>query len=94
MKCNDVNLSSIFVINYKRKCVKFKPKLLNKKVMGLKEFALTILGIDPISTEIIAMYIGKLSFDTYNKGFYEITIEKKIKNGIKGRIKYNGERKA
>lgn len=79
-------MSSVFVINYKKKIVKFRPKICNKNKMGLKEFAITVLGIDPISTEIIAMYIGKLGFDTYNKGFYKLTITKKVKNGIKGRI--------
>lgn len=88
MKCND-NMSSLFVINYKKKNVKFKPKLANKKSMGLTEFAISILGIEAISTEIIAMYIGKLGFETYNKGLYDIIIIKKTRNGIKGRIRYN-----
>lgn len=83
-------MDSIFVINYKKGIVKFKPKLVSKKTMSLKEFAVSILGIDPISTEIIAMYIGKLGYDTYNKGLYDITIIKKVRNGIRGQIKYNG----
>lgn len=92
MKCNDNSAFSVFSINYKKKTVKFKPKLLNRKVMSLKEFALSVLGIDPISTEIIALYIGKMGFDTYNKGLYEITITKKVKNGIKGTIRLNEKR--
>ena len=54
--------------------------------MSLKEFAITVLQIEPVSTEVIAMYIGKLGFDTYNKGKYEIEVLKKKKNGIKGKI--------
>lgn len=88
MKCSESD-STFFVVNYKKKTVKFKPKLLDKKIMSLKEFALTILGIDPISTEIIAMYIGKLGYDTYKKGKFDITITKKIRNGIKGIINCN-----
>jgi len=89
MKCNEGQTSSLFVVNYKKKTVKFKSKIFNKKEMSLKEFALGVLGIDPISTEIIAMYIGKIGFETYNKGIYEITITKKTKNGIKGIINFN-----
>lgn len=88
MKCSENN-STFFIVNYKKKTVKFKPKLLDKKVMSLKEFALTILGIDPISTEIIAMYIGKLGYDTYKKGKFNVTIIKKVRNGIKGIINCN-----
>ncbi len=92
MKSNDYSAFSVFSINYKKKIVKFKPKLLNRKVMSLKEFALSILGIEPVSTEIVALYVGKMGFDTYNKGLYEITIVKKIKNGIKGTIRLNEKR--
>lgn len=88
MKCSENN-STFFVVNYKKKTVKFKPKLLDKKVMSLKEFALAVLGIDPISTEIIAMYIGKLGYDTYKKGKFNVTIIKKVRNGIKGIINCN-----
>ena len=87
MRCNEKN-SSLFIVNYKKKVVKFKPPLFDKKVMSLNEFALTVLGIDPISIEIIAMYIGKLGYDTYKEGKYNITILKKIRNGIKGKIEY------
>ena len=88
MKSNK-ELISNFTINYKRKTVTFSPVIFNKKVMNLKEFAITVLGIEALSTEIVAMYIGKLSFDTYNKDLYEIKILKKTKNGVKGTIKYN-----
>ena len=54
--------------------------------MSLKEFAISILQIEPVSTEVIAVYIGKLGFDIYNKGKYDIEILKKKKNGIKGKI--------
>ena len=83
------NVKSTFVIDYKREKVKFGSKIFDKKKMGLKEFAILILEIDPISVEIIAMYIGKLGFDTYNKTNYNITINKKTKNGIKGIIEIN-----
>lgn len=93
MKCNkEENKCSTFVINYKTEKVKFNPKMFSKSKMSLKEFALVALGIDPISTEIIAMYIGKLGFDTYNKGIYDITITKKTRNGIKGTIEINDKR--
>jgi hypothetical protein len=87
MTCNEKN-TSLFVVNYKKKSVKFKPALFDKKVMSLNEFALTVLGIDPISIEIIAMYIGKLGYDTYKEGKYNITILKKIRHGIKGKLEY------
>ena len=83
------NKCTAFVINYRNEKVKFKPKMFSKSKMSLKEFALVALGIDPVSTEIIAMYIGKLGFDTYNKGAYNITIVKKTRNGIKGIIEIN-----
>lgn len=83
------NIKSTFLIDYKRECVKFGSKIFDKKKMGLKEFAILVLEIDPISIEIIAMYIGKLGFDTYNKSNYKITISKKTKNGIKGIIEIN-----
>ena len=90
MKCNkqEVN-STLFTINYKKELVKFKTDLFSKRKMNLNEFAIVVLGINPISTEIIAMYIGKMGFDTYNKGLYDITITKKNRNGIQGRIRYN-----
>lgn len=87
MKCNEEVKSSCFKINYKKGIVQFSEKIFVKKVMSLREFAITVLGIDPISTEIIAMYIGKLGFDTYNKGVFDITFEKKTRKGIKGIIK-------
>ena len=89
MKCKDNKQTTAFVINYKKGNVKFKPKLRNKKTMSLKEFSIIVLGIDPFSVEVVAMYVGKLGFDTYNKGRYEIDIIKKTKNGIKGILKYN-----
>ena len=58
--------------------------------MGLKEFALTVLQIEPISTEVVAMYIGKLGFDVYNsKGKFNVMFNKKTKKGIKGIIDVN-----
>ncbi len=89
MKCKDSKQTTAFVINYKKGNVKFKPKLRNKKTMSLKEFSIIVLGIDPFSVEVVAMYVGKLGFDTYNKGRYEINIIKKTKNGIKGILKDN-----
>ena len=89
MKCNENQVAAIFVIDYKKNSVKFKPKIRGKKIMSLKEFALIVLGIDPVATEVVAMYIGKLGFDTYNKGKYEINFIKKTRNGVKGILKYN-----
>ena len=86
---NSLNQSS-FEINYKKEEVKFKEKIFEKKKMGLKEFAITILQIEPISIEVVAMYIGKLGFDVYNNtGKYSIMFKKKKRNGIKGCIVIN-----
>ena len=92
MKCNELVNSSSFKINYNKETVKFKDNVFDKKKMGLKEFAITVLQIEPVSIEIVAMYIGKLGFDVYNtKGKYSIMFKKKIRNGIKGCIVINGE---
>ena len=86
---NLLNQSS-FEINYKKEEVKFSKNIFDKKKMGLKEFALTVLQIEPMSIEIVAMYIGKLGFDVYNTtGKYSIMFEKKTRNGIKGCIVVN-----
>lgn len=90
MKCSELVNSSSFKINYSKEVVKFKENIFDKKKMGLKEFALTVLQIEPVSIEIVAMYIGKLGFDVYNtRGKYSIMFKKKIRNGIKGRIMVN-----
>ena len=90
MKCNDIVKSSSFEINYKKEIVKFKEKIFKKNKMGLREFAITVLQIEPISSEIIAMYIGKMGFDVYNKNErFNIVFTKKKKNGIKGKIEVN-----
>lgn len=91
MKCKQGLKSSSFKINYSKEVVKFKDKIFDKKKMGLKEFAIAVLQIEPVSIEIIAMYIGKLGFDVHNNcnGKYSIVVTKKIKNGIKGRILVN-----
>jgi len=83
---NEELKNSLFEINYKKGIVKLDKYIFKKKKMSLKEFAITVLQIEPVSTEVIAMYIGKLGFDTYNKGKYEIEVLKKKKNGIKGKI--------
>lgn len=78
--------TSIFEVNYKKGIVKVDKKVFSKSKMSLKEFAISVLQIEPVSTEVIAMYIGKLGFDVYNKGKYDVEIVKKTKNGIKGKI--------
>lgn len=78
--------NSIFEINYKKGIVKLDKKVFEKGKMSIKEFAISVLQIEPISTEVIAMYIGKLGFDSYNKGKYDIEIIKKTRNGVKGRL--------
>lgn len=80
--------SSYFEINYRRNVVKFDKHIFKKKKMSLKEFAITVLQIEPVSTEVIAVYIGKLGFDVYNKNKYNIDIIKKKKHGIKGKISF------
>ncbi len=83
-------METSFKIDYKREKVTFDKKIFDKKKMSLKEFALTILKIEPVSVEIIAMYIGKLGFDVYNKhGKNSILINKKKKNKIFGKIIIN-----
>lgn len=78
--------TSAFEVNYKKGIVKVEKKLFGKSKMSLKEFAISVLQIEPVSTEVIAVYIGKLGFDVYNKGNYEIGIDKKTKHGIKGKL--------
>lgn len=90
MKCSEEVFSSSFKIDYKKEMVKFKENVFDKKRMGLKEFAITVLQIEPVSIEIIAMYIGKLGFDVYNtRGKFSIMFSKKTRKGIKGRILLN-----
>ena len=86
MVSNEKLNSSYFEINYKKNFVKFDKNLFKKKKMSLKEFAITVLQIEPVSIEVIAMYIGKLGFDVYNKSKYNIEIIKKKKSGVKGKI--------
>ena len=77
-----------FKINYKKEYVKYNKTIFGKKKMSLKEFAITILQIEPISSEIIAMYIGKQAFDVYNKNsLCEMMISKKKKNIVKGNLR-------
>ena len=78
--------TSNFEVNYKKGIVKVDKKMFAKSKMSLKEFAISVLQIEPVSTEVIAMYIGKLGFDVYNKDNYEIEVVKKTKNGIKGKL--------
>lgn len=85
MKIKEIK-TSIFEVNYKKEIVKVDKKMFSKKKMSLKEFAISVLQIEPVSTEVIAMYIGKLGFDIYNKGQYDVEIIKKMKNGIKGKL--------
>lgn len=85
MKTKEIK-TSIFEVNYKKGIVKVDKKMFSKKRMSLKEFAISVLQIEPVSTEVIAMYIGKLGFDIYNKGQYDVEIIKKMKNGIKGKL--------
>lgn len=76
-----------FKINYLKESVVFKGDIFGKKKMSLKEFALAVLQIEPVSVEVVAMYIGKLGFDVYNdKDKFRIKFTKKTKNGIKGII--------
>lgn len=90
MKCSKRVCGSSFKINYKKAFVKFKDNIFEKNKMSLKEFAITVLQIEPVSIEIVAMYIGKIGFDVYNNsGKYSIMFSKKTRNGIKGRIMLN-----
>ena len=76
-------------INYQDETVKFVNGTINGKTqMYLKEFATTVLGIQPETKEIVAAFIGKEVSDSYMKRykFYELRQIKSKKNCFLGTI--------
>lgn len=78
-----------FKIDYQNEIVKFLNGTINGKTnMYLKEFAISVLGIEPETKEFVAAFIGKEISESYNKKrkFYEIKLLKKKKNMFEGTI--------
>lgn len=79
-----------FKIDYLNESVKFSNGTINGKTnMYLKEFAISVLGIEPETKEFVAAFIGKEVSEAYNKKhkYYEINVLKKKKNIFEGTIK-------
>lgn len=79
-----------FKIDYQSETVKFNNGTINgKSSMYLKEFAITVLGIEPETKEFVAAFIGKEIGEAYNKKhkFYLIKQIKSKKNFFDGTIK-------
>lgn len=84
-----------FKIDYENESVKFLNGTINDKTsMFLKEFAITVLGIEPETKEFVAAFIGKEVSSGYNK-FHRYYIIKQVrakKNHFEGTIqKYKPE---
>ena len=78
-----------FKIDYQNEMVKFiNATVCDKKSMYLKEFAISVLGIEPQSKEFVAAFIGKELTQSYNKKhkFYKIEQIKAKKNLFHGTI--------
>jgi len=79
-----------FKIDYQSEIVKFlNATICGKNSMYLKEFAISVLGIEPQSKEFVAAFIGKELTRGYNKThkFYEIKQVKIKKNYFQGTIR-------
>lgn len=78
-----------FKIDYQNEMVKFLNGTINGKTnMYLKEFAISVLGVEPETKEFVAAFIGKEVSESYNKQhkFYKIEVVKKKKNIFEGKI--------
>ena len=78
-----------FKIDYQSEIVKFLNGTINgKSNMFLKEFAISVLGIEPETKEFVAAFIGKEVSEAYNKNhkFYEIHVIKTKKSIFEGTI--------
>lgn len=81
-----------FKIDYQKEIVKFLNGTINdKNMMYLKEFAISVLGIEPQSKEFVAAFIGKEISTCYNKTHkgYIINQVKIKKNFFEGTIQKN-----
>ena len=79
-----------FKIDYQNEMVKFLNGTINGKTnMYLKEFAISVLGVEPETKEFVAAFIGKEVSESYNKQhkFYKIEVVKKNKNIFEGTIR-------
>ena len=85
----------VFRIDYENELVKFINGTINNKTnMYLKEFAISVLGIEPETKEFVAVFIGKeisLGYKKFHK-YYVIKQVKSKKNFFEGTIqKYKPE---
>lgn len=79
-----------FKIDYENEIVKFLNGTIKEKTtMFLREFAISVLGIEPDTKEVVALFIGKEISQSYNKihKFYMIKQIKVKKNHFHGSIK-------
>ena len=82
-----------FKIDYQSEQVKFINGTINNKTsMYLREFAISVLGIEPETKEFVAAFIGKEITDSYNKKYkyYVIKQIKSKKNIFEGTIQKIG----
>lgn len=82
-----------FKIDYQTEQVKFiNGTINNKTIMYLREFAITVLGIEPDTKEFVAAFIGKEITESYNKKYkyYIIKQTKSKKNLFEGTIQKIG----
>lgn len=78
-----------FKIDYQNELVKFNNGTINGKTsMYLKEFAISVLGVEPETKEFVAAFIGKEVSHAYKKNhkFYVIELIKSKKNFFEGTI--------
>ena len=78
-----------FKIDYQTETVKFINGTINgKSNMYLKEFAISVLGVEPETKEFVAVFIGKEVSEAYKKNhkYYIIKQIKAKKNFFEGTI--------
>lgn len=76
-------------IDYQKEIVKFtNGTIFGKTSMFLKTFAKDVLGIEAETKEFMALYIGKETYEAYNKQYkkYKLTHIKSKKNLFVGTI--------
>ena len=82
-------------IDYQTEIVKFlNGTICGKAYMYLKEFAISVLGIEPESKEFVAVFIGKEITQAYKKNhkYYILSQTKSKKNIFEGTIQKNYKR--
>ena len=78
-----------FKVDYQNEIVKFNNGTINgKNSMYLKEFAISVLGVEPEAKEYVAVFIGKEVTESYKKKhkYYIIKQIKSKKNHFEGTI--------